>query len=195
MALLGLGGRGLRERLIQQYGILPPGSVGQTLFDEVIPTVLVDDLTQGLVLDSLYRPPAAGHTTQAGVVAELAFSSIQARAGALVLVERIEFQTEGAAPVIIRVGATGSPIGSPIKAWRDRRMEGEPTALVTQGTRSGSLGTQFAERTSIATEFRSMDLNVILRPGSVGESTISIWCNITDTDLQVNWFWKEMLEV
>jgi len=194
MALLGLGGRGLRERLIAQYGILPPGSIGQTLFDEIIPVVVVDDLTQGLILDQFYRAPAAGRTAQAAVALEFSFSSIQAAAASMILVERVEYLMGSGGEVRLRTGTTGDPIGAPTKMWRDRRVQGSPTAVVSQGTETGALGDVAVSSQGVATEFRSIDLQMVLSPSNdVDVSTVSLWNTTVNELLFVNWFWREIL--
>jgi len=194
MALLGLGGKGLRERLMRQCGILPPGSIGQTMFDEILPVVLVDDLTRGLILDQFYRPPAAGRTQQAAVAAQNSFSSLQARNGVLTLIERVEWRTGAAAGVTIRVGNTGTPIGTPTKWWRDRRIQGDPTTLVTQGTRAGTTGSLVMNLRGISTAYTSQDLDVILSPEAPTlESTLSIWNQTQNEIFDVNWFFREVL--
>jgi len=194
MALLGLGGKGLRERLIRQYGILPPGSIGQTLFDEIIPVVVVDDLTTGLILDQFYRPPAAGRTQQAAVAAENSFSSIAARAGVLTLVEKVVWRTGGSSGVTIRVGNTGTPIGTPVKWWRDRRITGDPVSAVTVGTRASTTGSLVMNLRGISTADTSIELGVILSPEEATlKSTMTLWNQTQNEILDVTWFFREML--
>lgn len=194
MALLGLGGKGLRERLRRQYGILPPGSLGQTLFDEIIPVVLVDDLTRGLVVDEHYRPPATGRTNQTGVAAKFAFSQLQARAGALLLVERVEWRTEAAAGLRLKVGAVTTSAGGDVKVWRDRRLSGDPTAGITQGAETSQSGSTVLEMQGISTDFRSIELGIILEPSEIVlKSTLTLWHSTVEQDLDVNWFWREIV--
>jgi len=194
MALLGLGGRGLRERLIRQYTILPPGSIGQTLFDEIIPVVLVDDLTQGLILDANYRAPAIASAVRGAVALENSFCSISAPAtGSLVLVERVEFRLGTAGPATLRVGPTDTPTAQPT-FWRDRRLSGSPSAVMATGTRVGVTGSRFLFVRGTATGFTSMDLQIILTPSNNSlESTLAVWNGLVNDQLDVNWYWREIV--
>ena len=194
MALLGLGGRALRERLIQQYSILPPGSVGQTIFDEIIPVVMVDDLTKGLVLDSQYRAPAIAATVQIGVAIENSFCALVAPVGgSLVLVEWVEIRIETAGIATVRVGEIGTPVQLD-RLWRDRRIAAAPTCQAVRGTNVGVIGEDIASLRPAATEFTRVDLDLILSPSADPlESTISIWNHTVNQQMDVNWYWREII--
>jgi len=192
MALLGLGGKGLRERLIRQYNILPPGSTGQTLFDEIIPVVLVDDLTSGLILDESYRAPAISAPTQAAVALENGFCSITAPSGSMLLVERVEFRFGTAGPGAVNIGPTDTPTPA-VAFWRDRRIRGSPQANVAIGSRVGLTGTTIAN-IRVTTVFTSLDLGIILSPSTDSlESTLAIWNTTVNDAVNVNWYWREIL--
>ena len=194
MALLGLGGRALRERLIQQYGILPPGSIGQTLFDEIIPVVLVDDLTRGLVIDASYRSPAITQLTQAAVSSENGFCGLTAPVGgSLILVEKLSFRTASAGLVSLRVGATGTQVAQP-SHWRDRRLPAAPTCIPIRGTRVGLLGSGMMGMIGVSTEHQFVDLQIILNPSAIDlQSTIAVWAHSTNVELSVNFWWREII--
>ena len=194
MALLGLGGRALRERLIRQYGILPPGSIGQTLFDEIIPVVMVDDLTRGLVIDQSYRAPAVAGIVQGAVSGENSFCGLTAPAGgSLVLVEKMSYRTGSAALCSLRVGATGTQSVNS-SHWRDRRLPAGPTCVAVRGTRVGLVGSGMLDMRGIATEHLDVELNIILNPSdTVLQSTIAVWCHSTNIELDVNFFWREVI--
>jgi len=195
MALLGLGGRALRERLIRQYSILPPGSIGQTLFDEIIPVVIVDDLTKGLTLDPFYRAPAISPHVQVAVALEESFAALVAPVGgSLVLVEKVEVRFGTAGAGSIRVGAVGASPVAQARLWRDRRIASSPTCGSFRGTNLGVLGSAMADLRVAATSFTTFQLDVIINPSTaVLESTIAVWNHLVNDQLEVNWFWREII--
>lgn len=195
MALLGLGGKGLRERLIRQYGILPPGSVGQTLFDEIIPTVLVDDLTKGLILDANYRAPAIAAPAKAAVALENGYCGLTAASGVMILVEKVEVRFGTAGAGALNIGP--SDVNTPVTAfWRDRRINGSPAANPHTGSRVGLTGTTIQNIRVQATSFTTFELGIILNPeSSTLASTISIWNALVNDACTVNFFWREILVI
>jgi len=195
MALLGLGGKGLRERLIRQYGILPPGSIGQTLFDEIIPTVLVDDLTKGLILDENYRAPGMATVVKSAVALENGYCGLTARAGVMILVEKIEVRFGTAGGGALNIGPSDVNTGSPA-FWRDRRLNGSPSALPHHGSRVGLTGTSVMNIRAQSSSFTTFELDMILTPTSETlESTISVWAATVNITVDVNFFWREILVV
>jgi hypothetical protein len=91
------------------------------------------------------------------------------------------------------MGANGTQVAQ-LEEWRDRRISGFPTASAFRGTNLGVQGTGIINLRGITTQFQSVDLNIILFPtANVLESKISVWNHLVNDQLDVNWFWREII--
>ena len=150
--------------------------------------------SSGLVLDAAYRAPAMTGTIRTPTALENGFVSIAAPvSGTLILVEKVEFRTGNAAAVTLRVGEVPSGTGSSV-FWRDRRLTGKPSGSVRSGTRVGEQGSRVQLLRGVAASFTSIDLQIVLTPSNDQlESTLTVWNGLVNDQLEVNWFWRELL--
>lgn len=155
----------LARRLQRKFDTDGPGPT-HTLAPEIVPVVLVEDLTPALPEDTGFIRQCVGTVYQAGVAAEYAHAQLFNPDGSgSILHAEMAVVSIGAADTVnvafydTRLGNDGSVY------FRDRRLAGSPVGAVTNDSGGAELGTNIAPIESPGDEAITIPLDIILAPG------------------------------
>jgi len=157
------------------------------LSPELVPVVLVDDLTQ----ESPGFLWALASDTIVGVGAALSQTRLTNPIGSGVLLENISIvyalETTGDGGIFVSGPALSA---SAVELWQDRRRSGNPTGRVTLGTDAGALGQELYRFRSLGNVMWVAELpEWKIAPGDL----IHFAVTAADQDVAFTWKWTERI--
>ena len=178
----------ITAKLVKRFG-LKAGSIAPTLSPELVPVVLVADLTSPVEESSAYMRVAMGTAVIPGVAAKFGQSQLfnPKKSGVVAMVEVVDVSIETAGPAQITTHDTA--VGSAVStvAFRDRRIPGLPATQVRSQTDAGVPGSTIWTGELPAAEVIRIPIAMILGPGNG-----LVFANSRlDDDLRVSWSWFE----
>jgi len=189
------------EKLRTTYKIRTP--FGLFLAEDLIPVVLVDDLTGEVPADTGYPRGAVGRMVVAGGGAGTQAQAILAarpNRGLVWVVEKAIISAVAANVIIaeLRTGqaVTGAPTERFTKTYRDLRATGaagfEPNALMASNTplSAAVIGQVVGRYTVLAQTSITIPLGITLG----GDQFVNIVNDVADVPITVTFYWSEYLE-
>ena len=173
------------SKLAKLYGIKAQ-IITPSLEPVIVPVVLIDDISER---EPTKRFAFGGGSLVAGV-GELAQTALSLPNGANVLVSDIVFRFGTAAATLWEM-STGGPAlaGGGTEEWQDRRLAGNPVAVVTEGVDVGALF-EILRGNSAGSSFTTLAFpDVIL--GEAGSQKLHFAIASTNQALRYGWTWSE----
>jgi len=180
----------LVEKIRELFGVVQ-GSVGNQLVDEIIPVVIVEDVSGPDNVSTQHPLRALGSSSSAAGGAAF-FSKVGLQnppgSGVDLFVSRISLISSAIQDATIRLSAIAASPSAGIKAWLDRRVDGNPVAVVWDENATATLGTQIFQTRSVARVPAIVELGLTLAPGD----SIHAQQSTLNTALgNVHFFWTE----
>lgn len=187
----------LVEKLRRSFNILGGGGV-QTLSDELVPVVLVDDVTGSNVLSTDYPRDCFGGVQQAATAAQLAINAFNNPLGSGVdcHVDFAVLQVAVSGNVQLRL-ADHAAWTQQTSFWTDLRVPATPAGRVYRGINPIALGDLVTRFRVSAQQPTVIPLGVILPPH--GGATPTYWKDkdlifqheTLNQSLECTWYWTE----
>ena len=134
----------LVEKIRELFGVVQ-GSVGGQLVDEIVPVVIVEDISGPDQVSTQHPLRAIGSSSSAAGGATF-FSKVGLQnpigSGIDIFVSEINVLSTGVDESTIRTGVIAAAPNAGIKQWLDRRVDGNPVGIVWDENATVSLGTE-----------------------------------------------------
>jgi len=179
----------LVEKIRELFGVTQ-GSVGGQLVDEIIPVVVVENVSGPDNVSTQYPLRAMGHSDSAAVTAQFSKVGLQnpPRSGVDIFVERLYWFAAGTIVQDIRFGVIAAGPSAGLKTWKDFRVIGTPAGIIWDENATGTLGTELQEVRSLSGESETVELGITLAPG---DSIHLQGGSADEAVIQAVWHWIE----
>jgi len=181
----------LVEKLRAAFGVLR-GQVGATLSDELVPVVIVEDVSGPDVVSTQHPVTALGSSSSLAGGATF-FSKVGLQnpvgSGIDIFVELVLIFATASSQATVRTSAIAANPNAGIRQFLDRRVTGAPTGIIWDENATVSLGTEILEIRMIEGMFQ-VKLGMTLAPGD----SIHTQPSSANAALQtVHYFWTERI--
>lgn len=180
----------LVQKLRAAYGIIT-GSVGSTLSDEIVPVVIVEDVTSPDTVSTGHPLDAAGSSSSAAAVGFISKVGLQNPVGSELdlFLEYIHFMTSVSIVLTVRKGVIAASPNAGIRGFRDLRVIGSPVGITWDENGTGTLGTQIETVNAVSGD-TFLPLGYTLAPGdSIHAQGVNTNAAIQD----VHFYWSERI--
>lgn len=185
----------LVEKLRRAFSIIT-GSVGSTMSPELVGVVIVDDVTGADVISQAYPRSAVGGSQAAAAVGFNGKIGIENPVGSGVelFLEKVlvSFQTANGQFSIRRDLTPPAGRNAAISAWKDRRNQGNPSAITWDENATASDGTEMLLQAGLVNTVIPIPLGITLPP--TGE-TVFVQVQATNATIIATFYWNERLIV
>ena len=156
----------LVEKIRELFGVTQ-GGVGGQIVDEIIPVVIVEDVSGPDTISTQHPLRAMGESSSQADASFFSKVGLQNPVGSEtdIFLERIDVMNGLAGPVTIRAGVIAASPNAGIKRWKDNRVDGNPIGIVWDENATASLGTLVQRVRVIANTFLPVQLGLTLEPG------------------------------
>lgn len=155
----------LVEKIRALFGVVQ-GQVGGQLVDEIIPVVIVEDVSGPDQVSTQHPLRAMGSSNSAAAVGFLSKVGLQNPPGSNIdiFLERLDLLAANAS-VILRQGVIAASPSAGIKQWKDRRVDGNPVGIIWDENATGTLGSQVQVVRIVSNTLVTIQLGLTLEPG------------------------------
>ncbi len=175
------------RKVAEKYNIVGPPPV-LFLSPELVPVVLIDDLTEALpgiawAIAPVDQPGGAGVASQ---------TALRNPSDSGILIENLSLRVNTSAGSNIEIHTAGPSLASTSpKDWQDQRRSGAPVGIVTQGTDVGAVTGRVFEGVASFLAVLAFTFNGWVMPPGGKLHLIATVVNVT---MQVTWQWTETPE-
>jgi len=155
----------LVEKIRALFGVTE-GSVGNQLVDEIIPIVIVEDVSGPDQVSTQHPLRAWGHSNSAAAVGFLSKVGLQNPVGSEVdlFVEAVDIGLDVANNISINQGVIAASPNAGLKRWKDGRVQGNPIGIIWDENATVSLGVLVTQYRLVGETVRRT-LGITLSPG------------------------------
>jgi len=156
----------IARKLARRFGIDGPAPA-DTLAPEIVPVVLVEDLTAPDEEDSGYERTCIGKQSVGALAANYSYVQLYnpSGSGVLVVVEAMILSVGGNSAISIRNYDTAATSLGTDLSFRDRRLSGAPAAQVRYVQSGANLGDAVAQAFAVGNDQYLTPLDFLLSPG------------------------------
>jgi len=156
----------LVEKIRELFGVVQ-GAVGGQIVDEIIPVVIVEDVSGPDQVSTQHPLRAMGESSSQA--AATFFSKVGLQNPVVsevdIFLERIALTVSTSGNIDIRQGVIAASPNAGIQFWKDRRVQGNPIGIVWDENATVSLGTLVMRPRIIANVTLDVQLGLTLAPG------------------------------
>lgn len=182
----------LVEKIRALFGVTQ-GQVGGQLVDEIIPVVIVEDVS-GPDQVSTQHPLRALGSSSAAAGGPATFAKVGLQnppgSGIDIFVDSLFTSMNPNITLTVRLSPIAAGPNAGIKTWLDQRVDGNPVGVVWDENATGSLGTQILRFRGLSNVTLDVKLGLTLAPGD------SIHYQQQSADLalpDLHFFWTERI--
>ena len=156
----------LVEKIRDLFGVTQ-GSVGGQIVDEIIPVVIVEDVSGPDQVSTLHPLRAIGESSSASSVGFFSKVGLQnpLNSGVDIFLERVLMGFAASGPLEIRKGVIAASPNAGVFGWKDQRVEGNPAGIVWDENATVSLGTLVTRPRITDSGIINLQLGMTLAPG------------------------------
>lgn len=156
----------LVEKIRALFGVTQ-GSVGNQLVDEIIPVVIVEDVSGPDQVSTQHPLRAIGSSDSAAAVGFFSKVGLQNPVDSQVdlFLERIYISSQANGAINIRTSVIAASPNAGVKQWKDGRVDGNPIGIIWDENATVSLGTIVTSNVLLANTGKPIELGLTLAPG------------------------------